>query len=913
MPERPGFGTQGKQIMLWTNSFPLAFKGDLQLYRYSVEILSGDERGRVPTGKKVNRVIQLLLEDHFAANKRDIATDFKSNLISKTQLELQDVYEIRYRSEYEDEIPENSPTYRCRLQATGTLSTSELINYLTSSGVGAMLRSKEEIIQGLNIVMGHTPKASTEIASIGQSKHYKLAATETFDLGAGLKALQGFFFSVRAATARVIVNVQVKNAAFYEDGPLERLMYAYTEENGSSKVKLGNFLKRVSVRLTHIIKKDKKGRVVPRMKTIAGVATRDDGRDEQNPPIIREFGAGPKDVQFFLGGAPGEGPAGKPQSKGKGKKPAKAGPPPPSAGGRYITVYDFFRETYNITIKDPSLPVINVGTRQRPSYLPADVCQVLPGQPSNSKLSPSQTQRMIRFAVRKPAQNAQSIITSGVQTLGLESADSTLDSFGMQLTPKLMTVPGRVLNCPDVKYAGNKVIKPRFGSWNMVSIQFASKTELPYWTYLWLSYPNGRDQWRDEEGLKPTIDAFTDVLRQTGINAINCVRGQRATVRSEQDIDNAVQNFARAPKPPKFILVILPAADSAIYNQVKYACDVQAGIPNVCVVAQKFAKPNNAQYFANVALKFNLKLGGRNQVLDPAKLGVLSEGKTMVVGIDVTHPSPGSASNAPSVAAIVASVDRHLAQWPADLRVQTARQEMVSDLDTMLKSRLHLWMKHNGSYPQNILVYRDGVSEGQYDQVLDKELPALRKACKELYPATSTSKGFPKITIVVVGKRHHHRFYPTRTEDADRSSNPQNGTVVDRGVTEAWNWDFFLQAHTALQGTARPAHYYIVYDEIFRDQKVQKPFQTAADALEDVTHNLCYLFGRATKAVSICPPAYYADLVCERARCYMSGLFDPSLPASPATSVTGDRRGPSQADSSRVRIHENVRDAMFYI
>ncbi|XHF99953.1 hypothetical protein AWENTII_003432 [Aspergillus wentii] len=345
MPERPGFGTQGKQIMLWTNSFPLAFKGDLQLYRYSVEILSGDERGRVPTGKKVNRVIQLLLEDHFAANKRDIATDFKSNLISKTQLELQDVYEIRYRSEYEDEIPENSPTYRCRLQATGTLSTSELINYLTSSGVGAMLRSKEEIIQGLNIVMGHTPKASTEIASIGQSKHYKLAATETFDLGAGLKALQGFFFSVRAATARVIVNVQVKNAAFYEDGPLERLMYAYTEENGSSKVKLGNFLKRVSVRLTHIIKKDKKGRVVPRMKTIAGVATRDDGRDEQNPPIIREFGAGPKDVQFFLGGAPGEGPAGKPQSKGKGKKPAKAGPPPPSAGGRYITVYDFFRES----------------------------------------------------------------------------------------------------------------------------------------------------------------------------------------------------------------------------------------------------------------------------------------------------------------------------------------------------------------------------------------------------------------------------------------------------------------------------------------------------------------------------------------------------------------------------------------
>lgn len=39
------------------------------------------------------------------------------------------------------------------------------------------------------------------------------------------------------------------------------------------------------------------------------------------------------------------------------------------------------------------------------------------------------------------------------------------------------------------------------------------------------------------------------------------------------------------------------------------------------------------------------------------------------------------------------------------------------------------------------------------------------------------------------------------------------------------------------------------------------------------THNLCYLFGRATKSVSICPPAYYADLVCERGRCYIHGLL----------------------------------------
>ena len=71
---------------------------------------------------------------------------------------------------------------------------------------------------------------------------------------------------------------------------------------------------------------------------------------------------------------------------------------------------------------------------------------------------------------------------------------------------------------------------------------------------------------------------------------------------------------------------------------------------------------------------------------------------------------------------------------------------------------------------------------------------------------------------------------------------------------------------------------------------------------------MCYLFGRATKAVSICPPAYYADLVCERARCYLSNLFDASAGATPGGSVLeggggGGGTGGQDADPNDVRIH----------
>jgi hypothetical protein len=95
--------------------------------------------------------------------------------------------------------------------------------------------------------------------------------------------------------------------------------------------------------------------------------------------------------------------------------------------------------------------------------------------------------------------------------------------------------------------------------------------------------------------------------------------------------------------------------------------------------------------------------------------------------------------------------------------------------------------KNKGTYPENILIYRDGVSEGQYEIVLNQELPLLRQACKELYLLSDFKKGLPCISIIIVGKRHNTRFYLTRKEDADCLLNPQNGTIVDRGVTEARN------------------------------------------------------------------------------------------------------------------------------
>ena len=425
--------------------------------------------------------------------------------------------------------------------------------------------------------------------------------------------------------------------------------------------------------------------------------------------------------------------------------------------------------------------------------------------------------------------------------------------------------------------------------------------------------------------LREINSGFRKTLENMGIPAHPPQPPTTLTLRNSDD-EALKATMKTLSETLHLLIVVIPDEDASLYNQIKKAGDIHAGIHTICVVGWKIGKRKGSefdlQYLANVALKFNLKMGGKNHRVVSSGLELIEENKTMVVGIDVTHPAPGSTVEAPSVASMVASVDSLLSQWPAVLRIQRkppsgeaqkdpgkrSALEMVQELSDMLKCQLQRWKRNHATFPENILVYRDGVSEGQYALVLDNELPLLQKACVETYPATTTKAGLPKISIIVVGKRHHTRFYPSRVADKDRNDSAQNGTVVDRGITQARNWDFFLQAHAALQGTARPAHYYVIFDQIFPSRKLKAGYQNAADVVEELTHAMCYQFGRATKAVSICPPAYYADKACDRARRYLSHVYDP-LTASPMATGGGDLTSMRQD----IEVHERLRDSMFYI
>lgn len=134
--------------------------------------------------------------------------------------------------------------------------------------------------------------------------------------------------------------------------------------------------------------------------------------------------------------------------------------------------------------------------------------------------------------------------------------------------------------------------------------------------------------------------------------------------------------------------------------------------------------------------------------------------------------------------------------------------KMILKLKLMMIDRLKLFQKKNHQkLPARVLVYRDGVSEvrfpfflmypshcsrkGQFNIVRKKELPQILEAFQAF--DTPKARYRPKLTIIICGKRHHTRFFPTEEDSAAGDGNPRPGTVVDRGVTAIYDFDFFLQ------------------------------------------------------------------------------------------------------------------------
>ena len=81
----------------------------------------------------------------------------------------------------------------------------------------------------------------------------------------------------------------------------------------------------------------------------------------------------------------------------------------------------------------------------------------------------------------------------------------------------------------------------------------------------------------------------------------------------------------------------------------------------------------------------------------------------MIIGADVTHPSPDQMGRKPSIAAVVASTDPSISRYISEIRVQYEGQtvEQIMDMEDVMTSLLWRFRKlTNGREPKRIIFYR---------------------------------------------------------------------------------------------------------------------------------------------------------------------------------------------------------------
>ncbi|XP_012586283.1 PREDICTED: piwi-like protein 3 [Condylura cristata] len=280
------------------------------------------------------------------------------------------------------------------------------------------------------------------------------------------------------------------------------------------------------------------------------------------------------------------------------------------------------------------------------------------------------------------------------------------------------------------------------------------------------------------------------------------------------------------------VVCVLSSDKKEVYDGIKKYLCVNCPIPSQCVVARTLERPQVEKTIATkIAQQMNCKMGGALWKVDTGLKNA------MFIGIDCFHDI---VNRRKSIAAFVASCNEDLTQWFSQCVLQETGQELVSGLRACLQAALKHWSKYNSSLPYFIIVYRDGVGDGQLQALIDHEIPQFETALEETFKSFRFT-----LTFIVVKKRINTRFF---IETQGKFGNPPPGTVIDIELTRKEWFDFFIISQHVKDGTVTPTHYNIIYDT----------YEFSPDKIQCLTYKLCHMYYNMSGIIRVPAPCHYA-------------------------------------------------------
>ena len=898
-----------------------------------------------PARPKRRRIFRLLCDDLSIANPDiPLATDYFEQIITAKKL-LKNakgwnvesngwIDEVRYYDEYQNEAASNAELFRVTVTKPLALNLDEFRGYLSDEEpniTDATYHRKEDVVRALNIIFSYRPyqrcfsqpspaqvqaPRPPTLTTKNGTKFHGIADKEIerdFDQdkekglntetglgrwqGRGNAAIRGFARSVRTSFSpcgRIALNLNTATSIFYQAAPtVQDLIRIFKKGQGRWEMAdMNKFLKNLRVRTT-CFKENYIGRVTGFATPFAGSQPIPKNCTMKSPHFLRT-------------------------EQGK-------------------TVASYFGDQL---LDNPDCFVITLGEKDHLITAPATHLVVVPGQINRN------TDEKPAAGIITPLINRGLVRSARDVVLGTGSNEVGAQQFQISLAEDLLRVPFTKLELPPILYQirkdptqPNKDNEPpkfnkddthyqkalRYGSWNLDNTYFVAPATDCTWTCVELTLPNVTGC--NSAMVQNFIRGFEATFRNQGMAGFRYVplaQGPyqiyelpyqsppgRNQLKKLEEQDKKIVDLLKGLKDKvDFVILLVPSRQQDLYGSIKRAGDQIVGLTTICHMTEDKRQPQKVPLnpkigrgvWANISMKINLKSSylAVNQALNREKRGQILTGRSMILGIDVTHPGSGAMKDSPSIAAVVGSVDSDFAQWPASLSMQMpepikddptkkdenpqkvkddptkkkqmpqntksgqeerpempksikdlqkAKQQMpekvkdpptpkkqsvekVLQLRSMVRERLTAFcLRNEAMLPDQLVVYRDGLSEEQFEMCAKEEYPEILKAIDDLL---ADPRGFkvdgdkPKVLLICAVKRHHTRCFPTinfETEVNDSDTfigrgpdgrlkafnwNPMPGTLITERITYGRQEDFFLYSQNAIKGTARPTHYKIL-------------------------------------------------------------------------------------------------------
>lgn len=340
-------GVEGVTIPLLANHFLVRFDPSQKIFHYNVNITPS------PSKEIARAIKQKLVEDNkvvFSGARP--AFDGRKSLYSPVEFQ-NDRLDLFVTLP----IPTNkNKLFRINIKLVSKLDGEGLSKYLTGEDSSEWAPLPQDYLQALDIVLRESP--AEKCVSVGRSLYSTSMGGGSRDIGGGAVGIRGFFQSLRPTQQGLALNVDLSVTAFHES----IAVIPYLERRL-------DFLRNLSQQKTRALSEEERKEVDKVLKNIRVFVCH-----RETAQRYRVYGL-TEDVTENLRF--------------------------PDRDGKNLRLVNYFKSHYNHDIQFRNLPCLQL-SRNKPCYLPMELCVICEGQKFLGKLSDEQTARILKMGCQRP-------------------------------------------------------------------------------------------------------------------------------------------------------------------------------------------------------------------------------------------------------------------------------------------------------------------------------------------------------------------------------------------------------------------------------------------------------------------------------------------------------------------------------